>query len=164
MAILGLSVPAFTTLHVIISLIGLLAGIVFVGGLLAGRWLSSWNIVFLVTTILTSATGFLFHSKMFGPPHIVGVISLVILLAAVVALRAGWRRSYVAAAVAALYLNAFVAVVQAFDKIAPLHALAPTGGGPVFGAAQLVVLIAFIAIGVMADRGLAVRAGSAEGA
>jgi hypothetical protein len=150
--VLGLSLPLFTQLHVLISLIGIATGIVFVLGLLAGRWLGGWNIVFLVTTILTSATGFLFPSKMFGPPHIVGVISLVILAAALLALRGGWRKSYIGCAVAALYLNAFVGVVQAFDKIAPLHALAPDGGGPVFAGAQGVVLIAFIAIGYFAIR------------
>jgi hypothetical protein len=151
--ILGLSVPLFTQLHVLISLIGLAAGIVFVAGLLAGRWLGGWNICFLAMTILTSVTGFFFHSKAFGPPHVVGAISLVILAAALVALRSGWRATYIGCAVAALYLNAFVGVVQAFDKIAPLHALAPSGGGPVFGAAQGIVLIAFIAIAVVAIRG-----------
>jgi hypothetical protein len=151
--ILGLSGPACTQLRVLISRIGIATGIVFVAGLLGGRWLGAWNIVFLVTTILTSVTGFFFHSKMFGPPHIVGVISLVILAAALLALRSGWRASYIGCAVAALYLNAFVGVVQAFDKIAPLHALAPTGGGPVFAAAQGITLIAFIAVGVIAIRG-----------
>lgn len=151
--ILGLSVPAFTILHVLISLIGLAAGIVFVAGLLGGRWLGGWNIAFLTATILTSVTGFFFHSKMFGPPHVLGVLSLIVLAAALVALGAGWRRRYAVCAVAALYFNAFVAVVQAFDKIAPLHALAPAGGGPAFGATQLVVLIAFVVIGWLAVKG-----------
>ncbi len=155
--IIGLSVGAFTTLHVIISLIGLAAGVVALAAMLNGKPPGAWTAVFLAFTILTSATGFLFHSAKIGPPHIVGVISLVVLAVACAALYAFhlkgiWRPVYVATALLALYLNAFVGVVQAFDKIAALKALAPTGSEPPFLVAQVVVLAAFVVIGVLATR------------
>jgi hypothetical protein len=155
--ILGLSVPAFTQLHTIISLIGILTGLVFLAALLGGRWLGAWNLAFLVFTILTSVTGFFFHSKVIGPPHIVGAISLVDLAVALVALygfaRAGiWRAVYTITAVLALYLNVFVGIVQGFQKIPFLNAFAPTGTEPPFAIAQGLALIAFIAAGVIAVR------------
>jgi hypothetical protein len=155
--IFGLSVPAFTQLHVVISLIGIAAGLIFLAGLLAGRWLSLWNRAFLVFTILTSVTGFFFHSKMIGPPHVVGVISLVDLAVALVALygfnRAGlWRTIYTITAVVALYLNVFVLIIQLFQKVAFLNAFAPTGSEPPFAVAQGVALIAFAAAGYRAVR------------
>ena len=96
-----------------------------------GARLPGWTAFFLVTTVLTSATGFLFHSASFGPPHVIGVLSLVILAVALIALYrqhlAGSARwLYIAAAILALYLNVFVGVIQAFQKIPLLHALAPT--------------------------------------
>jgi hypothetical protein len=155
--ILGLSVAAFTQLHVLISLVGIAAGLVFLAGLLAGRWLGLWNQIFLVFTILTSVTGFFFHSKMIGPPHVVGVISLVDLAVALVALygfrRAGlWRPVYTITAVVALYLNVFVLIVQLFQKAAFLNAFAPTGSEPPFAIAQGLALIAFAVAGYVAVR------------
>ena len=155
--IIGLSLGAFTTLHVIISLIGLVAGVLAVAGMLADRRPGASTAVFLCFTILTSATGFLFHSAKIGPPHIVGVLSLVVLAGACAALygfhlKGVWRPVYVTTALLALYFNAFVGVVQAFDKIASLKALAPTGSEPPFQVAQLVVLAAFVALGVLATR------------
>jgi hypothetical protein len=145
--ILGMSVATFTLVHVLISLIGILSGIVVVLRMLARRGLDGWNLVFLVTTVATSVTGFMFPSKAFGPAHVVGVISLIVLAAALFALYVGhlagaWRWIYVASAVFALYLNVFVLVVQLFDKIAFLHRFAPTGAEPPFGAAQGAVLLA----------------------
>jgi hypothetical protein len=155
--IIGLSVGAFTTLHVIISLIGLLSGVVAVAAMLGDKRPGPWTAVFLCSTILTSATGFLFHSAKIGPPHIVGVLSLIVLALACAALYAFhlkgvWRPVYVIGALLALWFNAFVAVVQAFDKIAPLKALAPTGSEPPFLVAQLVVLAAFVGLGVLATK------------
>ncbi|MEO7689465.1 MAG: hypothetical protein ABIS51_09270 [Sphingomonas sp.] len=159
MMILGLSVAAFTQLHTLISLIGIAAGLVFLIALLRGRWLSGWNLWFLVFTILTSVTGFpfLLVRPTIGPPHIVGVISLVDLAIALVALyqfrRVGiWRPIYTITAVFALYLNCFVLVVQAFQKIPFLHPFAPTGSEPPFAIAQGLVLIAFIVAGIVAAR------------
>lgn len=155
--ILGLSVPTFTLIHVIISLIGIATGLVFLAAYLGGRWLGGWNLWFLVFTILTSVTGFFFHSKVIGPPHVVGAISLVVLAVALLALygfkRAGiWRPVYTITAVVALYLNVFVLVVQMFQKIPFLNAFAPTGSEPPFAIAQGLVLIAFVIAGWRAVR------------
>jgi hypothetical protein len=155
--IIGLSVGAFTTLHVIISLIGLAAGAVAVAAMLNDRRPGPWTAVFLCATVLTSATGFLFHSAKIGPPHIVGVLSLIVLAVAIAALygfhlKGVWRTVYVVTALMALWFNAFVAVVQAFDKIPALHALAPTGSEPPFLVAQLVVLAVFVALGYLATK------------
>jgi hypothetical protein len=155
--ILGMSVGAFTTLHVIISLIAILAGLVVLFAMIGNRRLDGVTALFLLMTILTSVTGFFFHSKAIGPPHIVGVISLVVLAIALLALYgrklAGvWRPVYVVAAVAALYFNCFVGVVQAFDKIPALHALAPKGTEPPFAAAQGATLLLFVILGYLAVR------------
>ena len=155
--ILGLSLPAFTELHVIISLIGIVAGLVFFAALTGGRWLSLINGLFLVFTILTSVTGFFFHSKAIGPPHIVGVISLVVLAVTLIAIYgrrlAGiWRGVFVITAVLALYLNCFVLVVQLFQKIPSLNAFAPTGTEPPFVAAQGATLLLFLVLGFLAFR------------
>jgi hypothetical protein len=155
--ILGLSVPAFTQLHVLISLVGIAAGLVFLAALLSGRWLNLVNLIFLVFTILTSVTGFFFHSKMIGPPHVVGVLSLIDLAVALLALyqfrRVGiWRAVYTVTAVIALWFNVFVLIVQAYQKIPFLNAFAPTGTEPAFVATQAAALIAFIIAGIRAVR------------
>jgi hypothetical protein len=153
--ILGMSVGTFTLLHVIISLIGIASGAVVLFAMIGDRPSRGWTALFLATTVLTSATGFLFHAASFGPPHVIGVISLVLLAVALLALYGQhlggvWRPIYVVCAVFALYLNVFVGVVQAFQKIPALNALAPKGSEPPFLAAQLVVLISFIAFGYLA--------------
>ncbi len=155
--ILGLSTDAFTQLHVAISLLGLASGLLVAVGLCTNRPLPASTALFLATTVLTSATGFLFPSKMIGPPHVVGAISLVVLFVAIVALynfelRGRWRAVYVIGALLGFYLNAFVAVVQAFQKIPALHALAPNGSEPPFAATQLILLLLFVATGVLAYR------------
>ncbi|HEX7760028.1 MAG TPA: hypothetical protein VF459_11020 [Caulobacteraceae bacterium] len=152
-----MSVEAFTILHVIISLVGIATGVVALAAMIGNRQLGEWTAAFLATTVATSATGFLFHSKAIGPPHIVGAISLVVLLVALVALYSRhlngvWRPAYVITAVFALYLNMFVGVVQAFQKLPPLNALAPKGTEPPFVAAQAVLLLAMIGLGYLAVR------------
>jgi hypothetical protein len=126
-------------------------------GLLAGKRLAGWTGLFLTTTVATSVTGFGFPVEHFLPSHGVGIISLVALAIAIVALYAkhlagGWRRTYVICAVLALYLNCFVAVVQSFEKIAPLRALAPTQSEPPFAIAQLAVLALFVGLGILAAK------------
>jgi hypothetical protein len=155
--ILGMSTAAFTTLHVVISLIGIGSGIVVVLGMCQGVRLPRWTALFLLTTVLTSVTGFLFHSTAFGPPQVIGVISLVVLAIALVALYvnhlAGAARwIYIVSAVIALWFNAFVGVVQAFQKIPALHALAPTQKEPPFFVAQILVLALFVVIAAIALR------------
>jgi hypothetical protein len=155
--ILGMSTAAFTLLHVLISLVGIAAGLVVVFGMLSGKRLPGWTAVFLVTTVLTSVTGFFFHSAKFGPPHVVGIISLVVLVPTILALyvyglSGSWRWIYVVGAVVALYLNVFVGVVQAFQKVSFLNPLAPTGTEPPFLIAQLLVMAIFVALGILAVR------------
>ncbi len=153
--ILGMSLATFTAFHVVLSLIGIGAGLVVLVGMLGSKRLPGWTALFLVTTILTSVTGFFFPSKQFGAPHLFGVISLVALAVALLGLYgtklAGpWRWLYVGTAVLALYLNVFVGVVQAFQKLAPLNRLAPTQSEPPFAVAQLVVLALFVVLGIRA--------------
>jgi hypothetical protein len=141
--------------HVVISLIGILSGLVMLYGLLIGKDLSAWTAVFLVTTILTSLTGFPLPPFGFDPPRAVGVLSLILLAGAVAAyygfrLAGAWRWIFVACAVAALYLNVFVLVVQGFMKVPALHELAPTQSEPPFAIVQGIVLVIFIALGIWA--------------
>jgi hypothetical protein len=155
--ILGLSQSAFTMLHVVLSLIGIVAGIVAVLGMLGAKRLPGWTALFLATTVLTSLTGFLFPFHELLPSHGVGVISLAVLAIAIVALygldlRGVWRWIYVVSALAALYLNVFVGVVQAFQKIAFLQPLAPTQSELPFVVAQAAVLAIFLVLGVLAVR------------
>jgi K+-transporting ATPase A subunit len=155
--ILGMSTSTFTLVHVIISLVGIGAGLVVVYGMLRSERRDGWTALFLATTILTSVTGYFFPRDQVLPSHIVGAISLVILAIALIALygyrlRDAWRAAYVATAMLALYLNVFVLVVQAFLKIPALHALAPAGSEPAFVATQVAVLVAFVVLGIFALR------------
>jgi len=155
--VLGLSMAAFTLLHVVVSLIALAAGALALTLMLKGRDHELLTPFFLATTILTSGTGFLFPIDKVLPSHIVGIISLAVLVIAVAGYYAfrmtgAWRWIYVVSALTAFYLNAFVAVVQSFLKIEPLHAMAPTGSEPVFIVAQTVVLAGFVAAGFYAVR------------
>ena len=155
--ILGMSLATFTVVHTILSLIGIVTGLVVLLGMLGGRKLDSWTAIFLATTVLTSVTGFFFPFAKLLPSHIVGIISLVILAIALVALygihlAGAWRWIYVAGAVLALYLNVFVGVVQAFQKLAFLQPFAPTQSEPPFIVAQVVVLAIFVVLGFLALR------------
>jgi hypothetical protein len=123
--------------------------------MIAGRLARVVTALYLATSILTDVTGYFFHSKSVGPPHIVGAVSLIVLLLACYALYgrnlAGvWRGSWVVCAVIGLYLNVFVAVVQAFGKLPALHALAPNGSEPPFAITQGVTLLVFVALGWLA--------------
>jgi hypothetical protein len=142
-------------LHVAVSIVGLFSGVVVVSGLLKNKPLPLWTAVFLASTFATSASGYLFPSHTIGPPQIVGGVSLVTLVLAGFAYYARrlvgrWRTTYVVSAVLAFYLNAFVGVVQAFDKIPFLHPLAPHGSGPVFALAQVALFTLFGALGFRA--------------
>lgn len=153
--ILGMSFSTFTTVHVVISLIGIVTGILVLFGMLNGRRLEGLTAVFLATTVLTSVTGFMFPSTAVLPSHVVGGISLVVLAVAIVALYgtglAGpWRWLYVVGAVAALYLNVFVGVVQSFQKLSFLQPLAPTQSEAPFVVAQIAVLAIFGVLGFLA--------------
>lgn len=153
--ILGMSTATFTAFHVVLSLIGIVAGLLALYGLLQGKFFAGWTHLFLLTTVLTSLTGYLFPVQRVMPSHIVGAISLLALAIAMVGLygrqlAGGWRRVYVISAIIALYLNCFVLVVQAFEKVPALHALAPNGNEAPFLIAQIVLLAAFIWAGIKA--------------
>jgi hypothetical protein len=146
---------AMLQIHVILSLIGILSGIVVLYRLLFGGDSGAWTALFLITTILTSLSGFPLPPFGFDPPRAVGVLSLILLLGAVVAyyafhLEGIWRLIYVGCAVAALYLNVFVLVAQGFLKVPFLHDLAPTGSEPPFAITQGIVLLIFVALGIFA--------------
>jgi hypothetical protein len=144
-----------TLIHVILSLVGIAAGLVVVAAMIGGKNLISMNVIFLWTTVLTSVTGYFFPVHKVLPSHIVGAISLVLLAVALFAwygrhLAGGWRRTYAITAVLALYFNCFVLVVQLFLKVPALHALAPTGTETPFKISQLVLLIVFLVLTVAA--------------
>jgi hypothetical protein len=150
---LGLTI--LTLVHVVISLIGILAGLVVAFGFLAAKRLDGWTAIFLTSTILTSVTGFLFPVHRPLPSHLVGAISLVILALAIFArygrkLAGAWRSTYVVAAMIALYFNVFVLVVQLFEKVPPLKAIAPTQTERPFKVAQLAVLLLFVLLSIFA--------------
>jgi hypothetical protein len=151
--ILSVTTSTFTLVHVLISLMGIGSGFIVVYGLLTGKRLDGWTATFLATTILTSITGFLFPVEHILPSHIVGTISLVVLAVALLArygrhMQCSWRSIYVVCAIVALYLNVFVAVVQSFLKVPPVHALAPTQKEPPFLFAQLAVMVIFVVTGI----------------
>jgi hypothetical protein len=155
--ILGMSTASFTLFHVVLSLIGIASGFVVIFAMLSGRRLPGWTALFLVTTVATSVTGFFFPSNGLDPAQIVGIISLLVLAAAVLArytyhLAGNSRWIYVVAAVLAQWLNTFVAVVQSFQKIPFVHALAPTQKEPPFLVAQLTVMALMIILAVLAIR------------
>ena len=147
--------PVYTIIHTLISLAGIFSGFVVLFGLLAGKRLDGWTKWFLITTVATSVTGFGFPLHHFGAPHVVGIISLLVLAVTIYAryprhLAGSWRWIYVVGAMIALYLNVFVGVVQAFQKIPALSALAPTQTEPPFAIAQLVVLAFFVVLTIVA--------------
>lgn len=147
--ILGMSTATYTLLHVLISLAGIASGFVVFYGLLNARRLDGWTAFFLITTALTSISGFGFPFDHLLPSHIIGIISLVVLAAAIPArylfhMERAWRTVYVIGSALALYFNVFVLVVQSFMKVPVLKALAPTQKEPPFAVAQLIVLAAFI--------------------
>ena len=154
--VLGMSLQAFTLVHVIISLIAIVTGVVVMFGLLGSKRMPGVTTIFLLFTILTSATGFLFPFKELLPSHMVGILSLVLLAIACIALygmrlSGAWRPVYVVTAMTSLYLNIFVLIIQAFLKVPALQAVAPSvppapPSGPVFGVVQGIVFVFFVLV------------------
>jgi hypothetical protein len=143
----------YTFVHIVLSLVGIVSGFVVVFGLLTARRLDGWTKLFLASTVATSVTGFGFPFHRLLPSHIVGVISLVVLAVAIVAryarhLAGAWRWIYAVGAVLSLYLNFFVLIVQAFQKVPALKAVAPTQSEPPFVVAQVVALVMFVVLGI----------------
>jgi hypothetical protein len=149
---------AMTTLgywHSAISLVGIVSGFVVVFGMLDAKRLDGWTAVFLLTTVATSVTGFFFPFGVLLPSHKIGILSLVLLAAAIVAryvrhLTGPWRWIYVVCALVAQYFNCFVLVVQLFRRVTALQAIAPTQSEPPFAVAQLVFLGLFVWLGIRA--------------
>lgn len=153
--ILGLSLVQFTYLHVFLSLVGLGAGIFIVYGLLTSRRLSILTSLFLVTTVATSLTGFLYPFNGITPGIILGILSMIVLVLAIVALYvkklAGpWRGTYLVTVMLAYYFNFFVLVAQSFAKVPALHSIAPTQASPGFGFTEAAVLVIFILLTIRA--------------
>jgi hypothetical protein len=155
--ILGMSTATFTNFHVLLSLVGIGVGLVVLLAMIGNKRLPAWAAIFLTTTVATSVTGFLFPIHGLTPGHVVGILSLVVLALAIAGLyrfqlAGGWRKTYLICSTIALYVNVFVLVVQSFQKVPALHDLAPTQSEPPFAVTQLVVLAAFIALGIVAAR------------
>src|SRR5947199_2865640 len=151
--VLGMSLQTFTLVHVLISLAGIASGLVVMYGFLTKNRVEGWTLVFLTTTALTSLTGFLFPFKGMTPAIVLGVISLSVLAIAIVTrypLHLAWRKTYVITACVALYFNVFVLVVQSFEKIPALRAIAPTQKEVPFAIAQIAILMVFIGLTALA--------------
>jgi hypothetical protein len=155
--VLGIGLSTYTIIHVIISLIGIVTGFVVIFGMTGNHRLNGWTFWFLLFTVLTSLTGFGFPFDHLLPSHIVGIISLVVLLIAIVArysfgLDGPWRWIFIVTAVVAQWFNLFVLVVQSFQKIDFLRVMAPTQSEPPFQIAQGAVLIVMIVLAAAALR------------
>jgi hypothetical protein len=161
--ILGMSIAAFTQFHVIISLIAIVSGIIVALAMLSARRMPAMTALFLITTVATSVTGFMFETPVdaprvigsLDPAKIIGLISLIFLILAILALYSyklvgAWRGVYVISALVALYFNCFVLVVQSFQKITFFHALAPTQKEPPVAVAQAILLVLFVGLGIAA--------------
>jgi len=139
--ILGLSIGLFTGLHVVLSLIGIVSGFLLFFSLIGKKRHTYWTPVFFISNILTDLTGFLFPFKSITPGIIIGVLSLVALLIAIVALLSKTQRgAFIFASAVALFFNVFVLIVQSLEKISWLHKIAPTQASPGFWIAQAIGL------------------------
>ena len=146
---------AFILFHVVLSLIGILAGFVVMAGMISAKPCRGWTALFLATTLATSVTGFLFPYNGFTPALGTGIVSMAVLAVALFALygrrlAGAWRGTYVINAVLALYLNFFVLIVQLFLRVPALKTLAPTQKEPPFAIAQGAALGMFVVLGVLA--------------
>jgi len=153
--ILGMSTAEFTLLHVIISVIAIVSGFIALGGMYANKYLPGWTALFLLTTALTSITGFFFPNAKITPGQVFGALTLIIMVPTLIGLygfhlRSAWRWIYTGGAVIILYLNVFVLVAQTFAKVAVLQPLAPTQSEPPFLITELVVLAVFVVLGILA--------------
>ncbi len=149
------AMDTFTLVHVALSLVGIFSGLIVLSGLLRANPMNGWTLLFLVTTVATSVTGFFFPFKGITPAIILGILSMIVLILAIAAryafhLSGAWRWVYVVSAVIALYFNFFALVVQSFLHIPALHVLAPNGSEPPFAIAQGIVFALFLVAGILA--------------
>jgi hypothetical protein len=145
----------YTIIHTLLSLIAIFTGIIVLFGMIAGKRLDGWTKWFLTTAVLTTVTGFFFPFHGFTPAIGLGIISLPFLAVTIFArcskhLAGAWRWIYVIGAVICLYFNLFVLVVQLFEKVPALHAMAPTQTESPFKLTQLTVLIVSTVLAIVA--------------
>lgn len=150
-------IAALTLFHVVLSLIAIVAGVVLARGLLAGRRNDRWTHIFMVTTAITVLTGFVFPYRGFTPGIGVGIVCVLVFIPTALAryrfqMAGLWRPVFIVGALALFYFNCLVFVVQSFQKIPPLNALAPTGAEPVVGIVQAIVFVAFLVVGFFSVR------------
>jgi hypothetical protein len=150
-------IAALTLFHVIVSLIAIVAGVALAYGLISGKRFDRWTALFMLTTAVTVLTGFVFPYNGFTPGIGVGIICVLVFIpTALSRYRFGmagfWRPVFIVGALALFYFNCLVFVVQSFQKIPPLNALAPTGGEPIVGIVQAVVFLAFLIVGYLSLR------------
>jgi hypothetical protein len=157
--VLGIPIQSFAFFHTLITLVTILSGLVMLVGMIGNRRQALVHAVFLLLTVATVATGFIIQVKPVTPAVALGFLVSVLLIVALPAryvfgMRGAWRWIYVVTATASLYFNCFVLVVQTFQKVPALHAIAPgiPPTGPIFGATQGIVLIAFVIAGYLAVR------------
>ena len=153
--VFGMSLATYTLIHVIISLVGIGSGLIVLFGMFGGKRMNGLTALFLITTVLTSVTGFGFPFEHVTPGIILGILSLIVLAICIPArymfhMAGKWRSIYVVTALIALYFNCFVLLVQSFQKVAALHALAPKGNEPPFLIAEGILLVLFVAFGIQA--------------
>jgi hypothetical protein len=145
----------YTIIHTLISLIAIFTGLIVVFGMIGGKRLDGWTKWFLITAVLTTATGFFFPFHGVTPAIILGMITVPVLAITIYArcsrqFAGAWRWIYAVGAVMSLYFNLFVLVVQLFEKVPALHAIAPTQTESPFKLTQLSVLIVSILLGIVA--------------
>src|SRR5262245_18378556 len=156
-AVLGLSLEAFTTVHVILCVVAIVSGLIVIAGLLGSKPLEGWTAIYLLSALAASATGFGFPFEKLLPSQSHGIIGIVVLIATALGrnvfhLHGSWRAIYAVGAVLGVYFQIFVLIVQAFGKVDTLRALAPTQSEPPFAIAQVVALVIFVALAIAAAR------------
>jgi hypothetical protein len=146
-----------TLIHVILSLLAILSGIRVAQGLMAARRYEKTTLFYMLSTALTLVTSFLFPYNGVTPGIIVGIICVLIFVPTAFArymfhMAGIWRPVFVVGALALLYFNCLVLIVQSFQKIPSLNALAPTGGEPPVTISQAVLLVIFLLVGFFSVR------------
>lgn len=155
--IFGVSTSAFTLIHVLLSLAAIGSGFVVMLGFLAGKRFDGWTLIYILSSMATSVTGFFFPFDRLLPSHILGLLSLLVLVIVIWArywfyLEGPWRRIYILGTALALYLNVFAAILQAFRKVPALKAMAPRLTETPFVVAQLVNLALFLVLAIVATK------------
>jgi hypothetical protein len=149
----------FVAFHTAITLVAIVSGLLMLAAMLRNGRADGMTLTFLVFSVATAVTGFMIQTHPATPAVSLGMILSVLLVFAlaaryVFAMRGAWRWIYIIAATIALWSNCFVLVVQTFQKVPALHAIAPgiPPTGPLFNAVQGIVLIGFVVAGYVSLR------------